>query len=220
MSQDTKKVVGPSELLAAAAAIAAGTQAYGEVVIFINPEPGEPGHFDWLVGDEFDARTWLDITRPSTAQDGLVGPSSVGQIFYYSYWHDDGGSYTYGGAMVASTDSFTDSLVAGAKIDSQLYLVSYSHHFFYDGYNGAAHTDFPQGVPGYMGVRFSDIDGYHYGWIGVVRFGFNHHELHFNAFAWGYETEPAEAEGRLTNSTPATSSGGKGVQQCSVTTIS
>jgi hypothetical protein len=37
-----------------------------------------------------------------------------------------------------------------------------------------------------MGVRFNDIDGYHYGWIGVVWSGYEH----FDACAWGYETEP------------------------------
>jgi hypothetical protein len=36
-----------------------------------------------------------------------------------------------------------------------------------------------------MGVRFNDVDGYHYGWISVVRNG-----LDLDAFAWGYETEP------------------------------
>ena len=38
-----------------------------------------------------------------------------------------------------------------------------------------------------MAVRFSDIDGDHYGWISVVRPGIF---WSFNAFAWGYETDP------------------------------
>jgi hypothetical protein len=53
LDESKRASVRPSDLLAAAAAIAAGTQAYGEVVIFINPEPGEPGHFDWTVGPDY-----------------------------------------------------------------------------------------------------------------------------------------------------------------------
>jgi hypothetical protein len=41
-----------------------------------------------------------------------------------------------------------------------------------------------------MGVRFIDMDGYHYGWISVVRHGNDFLQLDFDAFAWGYETEP------------------------------
>jgi hypothetical protein len=38
LDESKRASVRPSDLLAAAAAIAAGTQAYGEVVIFINPD--------------------------------------------------------------------------------------------------------------------------------------------------------------------------------------
>ncbi|MHC4422977.1 MAG: hypothetical protein ACYS1E_20655, partial [Planctomycetota bacterium] len=81
LNETTK--VRPTDLLAAAAAIAAGTQAYAEVIIFINPAEGEPGHFEWTLSyDPLDPNIWLDVTKPSTDQGGIVGPSSVGQIRY------------------------------------------------------------------------------------------------------------------------------------------
>jgi hypothetical protein len=197
LNETTK--VRPKDLLAAAAAIAAGTQAYGEVVIFINPDEGEAGHFGWSMGDALDATTWLDITRPSTDQGGLVGPSSVGQIFhffeipygYYSYeWN-----YTYGGASVATgPDGFTRAFDGGEIIDGAIgTFESLSNHAYvlWTYLYGYPFGYFDEGGPQYMAVRFSDANGYHYGWIGVVgRDLVGDGLLTFDAFAWGYETEP------------------------------
>jgi hypothetical protein len=196
LNETTK--VRPSDLLAVAAAIAAGTQAYGEVIIFINPEWGEPGHFDWLLGDEFDATTWLDITHPSTDQGGLVGASSISQVFYQRHvpygvltW-----IYTSGGASVATTQisspdkDFTRALDAGDPIDGSLRFESTATHYYgaHAKFGGSYVTDF--GIwPNvkYLGVRFSDVDGVHYGWVGVYSYFYI---SDFEAFAWGYETEP------------------------------
>jgi hypothetical protein len=200
MPQETKKApVRPSDLLAAAAAIAAGTQAYGEVVIFINPEPGESGHFDWMYGpDDFPGTPaqWLDISSPSTDQGGGVGPSSVGQLRFFDF--DNYGSsyffnYATGGASVAANvvyiggeGPYIDTLAfdVGQMIDGDLTFEPRSRHVH--GFNNVPSISyFPSGVIKYMGVRFSDIDGNHYGWIGVVR-----NVSNLDAFAWGYETEP------------------------------
>jgi hypothetical protein len=205
MSQDTKKGPSPTELLAAAAAIAAGTQAYGEVVIFINPDEGEPGHFDWDVGDEFAATSWLDITRPSADQAGLLDPRSVGQIGSHqigygggaSFWWNrnsrlyDGGHGAWVAAEAPGYNSRTIALPGGETIDGRLNFNGISTHAGatstqYYGY--IVWSNFAAGEASYMGVRFSDMDGYHYGWIGVVRpdpLG-----IDLDAFAWGYETEP------------------------------
>ena len=187
--------VRASELLAVAAAIAAGTQAYAEEIIFINPAEGEPGHFDWDLGGEFEATTWLDITRPSTDQGGLVGPSSVGQIMggmssAYVYNGTAGGAFVF---AAAGPFHATKALDAGESIDSSLtdldntfsdtslhvirFLSKFPPYFF----TASSFAPFPS----YMGARFNDVDGYHYGWIGVVL-----HGLDLDAFAWGYETEP------------------------------
>jgi hypothetical protein len=196
LNETTK--VRPKDLLAAAAAIAAGTQAYGEVVMSINPAEGEPGHFDWtLSGDQLNPLVWLDITRPSTDQGGLVGPSSVGQIFgwfqppsgYYFYeWN-----FTYGGASVATgPDGYTRAFDGGEIIDGAIgSFESASTHAYLRTYLYGYPKWYFTGVPQYMAVRFNDADGYHYGWIGVV----GHYPgydslLTFTAFAWGYETEP------------------------------
>jgi hypothetical protein len=191
MPQQTKNApVRPSELLAAAAALAAGTQAYGEVIIFINPEPGEPGHFNWSLDN---GENWLDVTQPSTHQGGLEVPTGVAQLLGslgFGSWN-----FTVGGAAVAAAyvnymgyGEPTASLLTGSAIDGQLDWVTVSTHAAVSqvpGYPPYWSSDFSEGVESYMGVRFSDVDGYHYGWIGVMRV-----DLDLDAFAWGYETEP------------------------------
>jgi hypothetical protein len=192
MSQATKKVLSPSDLLTAAAAIAAGTQAYGEVVIFINPAEGEPGHFDWTItldGFPGTPAQWLDITLPSTDQIGGYGPSSVGQLREGYYPVYDYHNSTIGGADIA-VDNRTRAFGAGDRVDGSVAFSDYSIHATWissypPNYTPVLFSNFPSSRNSYMGVRFSDIDGYHYGWIGVVRNG-----MHFDAFAWGYETEP------------------------------
>jgi hypothetical protein len=199
MPQQTKNApVRPSDLLAAAAALAAGTAAYGEVVIFINPAEGEPGHFDWVFDFPYGGgpAQWLDITRPSTDQAGDVGHSSVGQLHTYSQGYLVSKNFTYGGASVAATSQFyveTEALSSGETVGNSLVFTDHSVH----GHNIGGHvpiivTNFAEDVPSYIGVRFADIDGYHYGWIGVVResgFPFPA-SMDLDAFAWGYETEP------------------------------
>ncbi len=173
-----------------ATAIAAGTQAYAEAITFINPAEGEPGHFDWSGSPALES--WLDITRPSTDQTGLVGPMSVGQITTF----DDTGeffNFTSSGASVVTVDpgnlsGFTGSFASGTEIDGSFTYASESTHVWYSFFLFEWFSQFAEGTAGYMGVQFSDVDGDHYGWIGVVR-----HDSFFDAFAWGYETEPGVA---------------------------
>jgi hypothetical protein len=113
---------------------------------------------------------------------------SVGQVgFQYTF--------TYNGAAVA-TDGYTQALLAGATVDGQLLFSTYSIHAYisHGGDKGgdALGSNFPSGVARYMGVRFIDLDGYHFGWIGLVRGpdSYPAFDLNLNAFAWGYETEP------------------------------
>jgi hypothetical protein len=197
LDESKRAAVRPSDLFATAVALAAGTQAYGEVVIYINPDPGEPGHFDWdlIDGSSFPGTPaqWLDITLPSTDQSGGYGPSSVGQLHdtYNDGYYLVQQNFTLYGAEVYWLHSGyvypfrrTKAFSAG-----ELIFDPGGYGAGFDG-SGAVHVQdggsfFPKGVMRYMGVRLSDIDGYHYGWIGVVRQG-----MDFDAFAWGYETEP------------------------------
>ncbi|MHC4767252.1 MAG: hypothetical protein ACYTEI_00915 [Planctomycetota bacterium] len=189
LNETTK--VRPLDLLVAAAMIATGTQAYGEVIIFTNPPEGEPGHFDWP--------GWLDITRPSTEQDGLAGPSSVGHVYDVSY---DGDwevlhNLTSGGASVAASTgfqflTFTLPIGAGQQIGGDgLDFSSESNHaaawIIYDPYYYFVESFFSGMASSYMAVRFSDVDGYHYGWIKAAR---HYGWIDFDVFAWAYETEP------------------------------
>ncbi len=169
--------------LAAAAAIAAGTAAYASPVRFDNPAHGDAGHFHWTnaPGGVGDPSTWLDITRVSTDQAGGQVFSSVGQIYGYGYYPN----YTGGAAAVVYANTgytITDVFAAGTLIDGFLgTFATTSDHI--KGYYGE-YSNFVDGVSTYMAARFSDFDGYHYGWIGVVRSGFE-----LQPFAWGYETE-------------------------------
>jgi hypothetical protein len=205
MPQETKKApVRPSELLAAAAAIAAETQAYAEPIIFINPAEGEPGHFNWGF-DGPQGWAWLDITKPSTDQNTYSGPTSVeaysyqsdpfpGSPFYYGFLS----TWYFGAAVVAN--GFTAAFDAGTVIDGSagtfdstiVYHIWVDYEIVNHGYVRATEsTNFTTGI-NYMGVRFSDVDGYHYGWIGVLRTGNfpTRPTRDWTAFAWGYETEP------------------------------
>ncbi|MHC4142904.1 MAG: hypothetical protein ACYSUF_13930 [Planctomycetota bacterium] len=197
LDESKRASVRASDLLAAAAALAAGTQAYGEVIIFINPAEGEPGHFDWnwIGGFPGTPEQWLDITRPSTDQGGGIGPTSIGQVSTGGC--EDADCYyngTINGAAVASSSyPGTTALLAGATIEGQLYFWANTYHAIYIiPYRGDPYfaSNFPDGVVRYMGVRFSDTDGYHYGWISVVHHGNDFNGLDFDAFAWGYESEP------------------------------
>jgi hypothetical protein len=191
LTETTK--VRPSELLAAAAAIAAGTQAYAEVIIFINPPEGEPGHFDWLMSpDEFDPAIWLDITRPSTDQGGLVGPSSIGQVYVTNSlfrW-----SQTSGGASVFALFWDFTPFWPGTVYTFSLSFESAAAHWREatsppGGFGSDFGYYFPYYGDKYVGVRFSDVDGFHYGWVGVRGAGVGGW-WRFQAFAWGYQTEP------------------------------
>ncbi len=167
-------------LLAAAAAIAGGTQAYASVIIFENP--AGPGHFEWFGGTEADPII-LDITldASSQAQSGY-GNGRFGQR---------NNIINNTGSVTTASPSFGQMQVGGlynffllgvnsfALIPSGLY---WSHYgiTFYPGFG--PESELPENQATYLGVRFT---GGHYGWIGVVRTGFE-----LDAFAWGYETEP------------------------------
>ena len=170
--------------LAAAAAIAAGTQAYASPVRFDNP-PG-PGHFDWTSAAP-GGYTFLDITEPATAQPGPSdGASTLGQI-------TPTGVATVGGNVQIELGGYAGLFViphssgqlipTGAPWGIQGYT-------YYPGIG----SELPAGAAIYLAVRFdpngapgtscTPVINCHYGWVGVVRTG-----AELDAFAWGYETE-------------------------------
>ncbi|KKK95342.1 hypothetical protein LCGC14_2673760, partial [marine sediment metagenome] len=187
-------LVGPKSVaaaLAAAAVIAAGTQAYAAPVRFDNPAHGDAGHFHW-VDAGFTEYPWaghggLDVAAPAGGQPGsYYSLSSVDQQTNYpglGYLGVNGGYYA--GGVQRNGYYFVVGLDSGTLIPAPGLSFAQRANCYYPGY-----TYIPEGVAAYIGLRFGDQwCGYYgscqYGWIGVVRTG-----AELEAFAWGYESEP------------------------------
>jgi hypothetical protein len=163
--------------LAAAAAIAGGTQAYGVPIRYDNPPGAE--HFNWIPTGTTGIN--LDVVLPASGQPV------------------DGSSLSSFGQNVNSTFGRITGRQTGAELQvggySTLFLVgvdvgsvipsgapwNFKGYSYYTGYG----TQLPDNQQTYLGVRFNLGSGSQFGWVGVVR---NGREL--DAFAWGYETEP------------------------------
>lgn len=172
------------------AAFAAGFiahAAHADIVHFVNPAPGQPGHFAWRLERAPGWESWLDITSPSTAQNNLISPNSVGQMYIDDPDEGSPENRSWGGAAI-SRSSFawgffaTSAYTSGTLIGfSSFWFSAYSTHVL-EMEPSSMVTTFPEGARRYMGVRTGDGN---YGWIEVERHGMN-----FTAFAWAYETEP------------------------------
>jgi len=167
--------------LAAAAVIAAGTQAYADPVRYDNLPEGAPGWFDWKTPNPEQSYRWLDVTKDVGTQ-----PSGVGGNDGFGHTGEDAGPWQFivalddvGGAM--QVGGYADYVVVGVPSDTLIPSGFTWQDWGYVDFYGA---ETPEGLQSYLGVRFDPGDGLHYGWIGVVRTG-----TQFDAFAWGYETE-------------------------------
>ena len=164
----------------------AATHANADVVSFQNP-PG-PGHFDWAPSS--GEIIGLDITLSAADQTGVTQGATTfehtnSDTFSFVDGTSDGREVRaggiHGGLLWASV--FGDPIPAQAPLPS-------NHNWNPSSLiiHPALGSNFAEGEEAYLGVRF-DTDGggdnWHYGWIGVVRTG-----IEFDAFAWGYETEP------------------------------
>jgi len=157
------------------------------IVHFINPDPGQEGHFDWHWQAEDNPQTfenWLNITRSSTDQSELATGNSVGQL-----WDPAFRSVTSGGASVrvlGGGSRRTKALELGDRVDDGEYRQFAIHWLDLGG--GGLESDFPENELRYIGVLTSDGN---YGWIAVMRveddFG---RFVDLRALAWAYETEP------------------------------
>jgi hypothetical protein len=181
-----------AEALAAAAVIAAGTQAYGVPVRWDNDT-----NFDWENG------SYLDIRLPSFIQPDVpsAGSFQLEQVYqemtytygYPYYYPNPGWAWqklvgAEPGNQIADYWGYTQGFNSGEVIDGSLDWVNpstivydwiyYQHYVYYS---------IPEGVQTYVGVRFNDFDGTHYGWIAVERTSW--YGLDLEVHAWGYETE-------------------------------
>lgn len=194
--------------LATGAAIAAGTQAYGDPIRFDNPAPGDPGHFAWPPGMTFTSALYVNLppSQQGTAMyfDSygvpIRGPRSFDRTqewFYYGWhpafvfagWWND----THDANIQTDTGNYGNAwgFGAGELIPNPLALWDQTAYGGSAGKVRDPNTGFsliPEGVKAYLGVRIADLGGgpgFHYGWIGAIRTA---GEL--ETFAWGYETQP------------------------------
>lgn len=164
---------------------ACGSTAHAEIIHFVNPAPGQPGHYDWHWEDATDWRSWLDITRGPADQPNVLNGNSVGQL---GVWFAPGGNVTTSWPGVPAADVAVDSenytqfltlaLSEGAPLAGHAYM-SQSHHFN-PMWPGEPLSLFPEGERRFIGVR---TNAFNYGWIEVERTGGS-----FAAFSWAFET--------------------------------
>ena len=152
------------------------------VVSFLNPPGAE--HFNWAPSS--GQIIGLDITLSAGDQTGATQGATTFEHTNSDTFSFVDGSDTrevqaggiHGGLLWASV--FGDPIPAQAPLPS-------NHNWNPSSLiiHPALGSNFPEGEEAYLGVRFDQGSGWQYGWIGVVRTG-----IEFDAFAWGYETEP------------------------------
>lgn len=151
--------------------------ASADIVHFVNPAPGQPGHWDWHWSNQAGEQRWLNITLSPYDQPGGLFGSSVRQLGVN--FIPEGRNFTIGGAAVASDGVWTLPLEAGTPLGSQHYAV---HSFHWMEGVGEDESMFPPSQRKYMGVLTTNGQ---YGWIEVER-----RDASFTAYSWAYETQP------------------------------
>lgn len=196
MSNERARAFTGGDVFAVAVTIASGTIAYADIQYFDN----SGGEFDWGLGpsrpfnEPYLDRQFLDITRGPLDQLGAVYPydspgwgydqtyTTFRQEIYYDFsFHYATAIYTYGGLL--NDGYFLQGVGAGAQIGGlgQSFYVG----FIAQDYQGYFESRIPEGVRSYLGAQIKINYQTHYGWIGVVRNGFE-----LETFGWAYEDQP------------------------------
>lgn len=153
--------------------------ASAEIVHFVNPAPGQLGHYDWRWVEGVSWESWLDITRSPNAQPIAGSGSAIvqsGDPFNRNNMHQDG-------AYIAQDeDNMTLALPFGASFHG---LANFNESIHWAANTSGEWTNFTPGIRQYIGVRTSTD---HYGWIEV---SFANGSL--TAHSWAYETQPGVA---------------------------
>lgn len=190
-----KQQPSASDLLAVVVTIASGTVAYADIQHFDN----SGGEFDWGLGPKYPGsgdpyldQQFLDITRGPGDQLGAVYPygspgwgydqtyTTFRQEVYYDFsWNHATAVYTYAGLLVSGY--FLQGVDAGTQIGGL-------GQTFYTGFIAQDYYGFtsliPEGVRSYLGAQFKFDNETHYGWIGVIRNGFE-----LETFGWAFEDQ-------------------------------
>ncbi|MCL4211216.1 MAG: hypothetical protein KJZ68_11180, partial [Phycisphaerales bacterium] len=165
------------------------TEARADIVHFVNPDPGEEGHYNWHWRFAINWESWLDITRASNDQPNVRSGNAVGQVNRSTsdFWNE-----TNGGASVAIVlyegEPLTSSLAGGAPVAEESF-VQRATHIFSEFEVGPFITTFDMGVVQYMGVR---TESGNFGWIAVRRGTTRIEWFSFEVLEWAYETVPGK----------------------------
>ena len=184
--------------LAAAGAIAGGTQAYADPVRHDNPAHGETGHFHWATSGPA-LGNMLDVALPAGGQPGsayattsIENRVSGGYATFVSYLSAGAGlqatSTGLGYALGFDKGDPLPNASGPCSFYGDPFCFSKGGYLYYPGYKYV-----PEGVPAYLGVAVGGAyctyyNNCQYGWIGVVRTG-----AELEAFAWGFESTPGTA---------------------------
>lgn len=156
-----------------------------EIIHFVNPAPGQPGHYAWEF-DAWGATSWLDITLSPEAQTNTPSQNSVAQLAgtFGNLHGEDVGAPGQRALVLAHTGSipFTAALSYGDAVleGGSLEFMGATAHI-----SGIEESHFMEDASAYIGVL--TIAG-NYGWIEVIREG-----MTLYAIAWAYQTEPGVA---------------------------
>ncbi len=159
--------------------------AHAGIVHFVNPAPGQPGHFAWGQITEED---WLDITVGPGQQSNQPSGRSISQSFQAlgsnANVHEGEGR---GAFIMASPDiiTFTSPLLVGEPVTPSGLEREWSTvgvHAQFNPFTWEFYSWFPQGEARYIGVLTT---GGNIGWIEVTRI-----DMFLVAHAWAYETVP------------------------------
>jgi len=166
--------------------------ASAAIISFENP--AGPGHFDWFGGVVGNTR-YLDLELAASSQPNIAGSSSsYGQLFD-SANNRSRHSGNVRGRATASVNGLEIGFAAGTIFDSSGTYAG-SPYILNPALGGSM---IPEGTETFIAVRFNPngapatacsvsdpLNPCHYGWIKVVRTGFD-----LDALAWAYEDVPA-----------------------------
>lgn len=161
-----------------------------DIVHYVNPAPGQAGHYGWAFEWEPVAPAWLDVTQGPLHQTNLPSGSSVAQL--YESWGSAGLNVHFGGAEVLTIPSAINAtffLAEGAIVaisDEGLFPRQWAHESTHiiAPVGAMMWSHLPFGSSGYIGVRTSEGN---LGWIHVL-WAPSTHNMSLVALAWAYET--------------------------------
>ena len=180
--------------ITAAGAMTTCLAATVQAVPVRHDNPPGPGHFNWDIGAYFnifldgpsqtgtDTNSLGSIQRQSYSEPGLRADSLFA-------WGDS----VFAWQLVNGVDAnYIAALSFGQLIPTpgmqEPFQEPWQGFNFYIDFPDYPESAWPDGVPVYAGLRMRDVSAsgpYTYGWLGVVRSGFD-----FDLFAWGYESVP------------------------------